>query len=405
MYTQCSSEKRLSNGPWRRMLDQVGRRIGVCLSSSLRQLADSRRARRADCNFEKNTWDKKIIPGVMEKKRNRTFKRLELWEVQDIFQMKSRGKSIREVSRSTRRSTSTVHRILNDYRPPSSKLWLAMDVWERARHVYVALKAESRKGGNHGRLRDPNKREYVQTKLMEEHWSPEEIAGRMPQELPGVSITAKTIYNFIKHEGSDLTKFLMQRGKPKRQRVMHRRGRFKQGAPTKRSIHQRPETITERQELGHFEGDLICSGRDGSGAILSITERVTRKKFLRQLPDTTAKTVLAYLRGFVEGLPPHMRKSLTLDNGSEFAFSQLIKLEHSYPNFHIYYCDPYCSWQKGTVENANRDVRWYIPKGTDISTKSKEEIAEVEARLGRRPLKCLEYKTPDECFESALVAA
>lgn len=341
----------------------------------------------------------------MEKKRNRTFKRLELWEVQDIFQMKNSGQSIREISRSTKRSASTVHRILNDYRPPSSKLWLAMSIWERARHVYVALKSESRKGGNHGRLRDPNKRDYVLDKLTQEHWSPEEIAGRMPQELPGASITAKTIYTFIRHERSDLKEFLMERGKPRRQRVKHRRGRFKQGAPAKRSIHDRPETITERRELGHFEGDLICSGRDGSGAILSIIERGTRKKFLRQLPDTTAKTVLAYLWGFVEGLPPHMRKSLTLDNGSEFAFSKLIKLEQAYPDFRIYYCDPYCSWQKGSVENSNRDVRWYIPKGTDIASKSKEKIAEVEARLGRRPLKCLGYKTPDECFESALAAA
>jgi IS30 family transposase len=341
----------------------------------------------------------------MKRKKKCTFKRLELVEVQQIFQMKGEGKSIREISRSTRRSTSTVHRILNDYRPPSSHVWLAMNVWERARHVYLALKSESRKGGNHGRLRDATKREYVLKKLTEEHWSPEEIAGRMPQELPGSTISAKTIYNFIKHERTELTEFLMQRGKPKRQRVLHRRGRFKQGAPAKRSVHDRPAVVEERQELGHFEGDLICSGRDGSGALLSITERVTRKKFLRRLPDTTAKTVLAYLWGFIEGLPTHMRKSLTLDNGSEFAFSQLIKLEQSYPGLHIYYCDPYCSWQKGTVENANRDVRWYIPKGTDISGKSKKEIAEVEARLGQRPLKCLGYKTPDECFELALQQA
>lgn len=348
---------------------------------------------------------KKIIPGVMEKKRNRTFKRLELWQVQEIFVMKDKKKTIREISRATRRSVSTVHRILHGYRPPSTQVWCAMDVWERARYVYVALKSQSRKGGNHGRLRDPAKRDYVLSKLVDEHWSPEEIAGRMPLELPGATITAKTIYNFIKHEREDLKKFLMQRGKPKRLRVVHRRGRFKQAAPAKRSIHERPKVIEERQEVGHFEGDLICSGRDGSGAILSITERATRKKFLCKLPDTSSKTVLAHLWGFFESLPAHMRKSLTLDNGSEFAYSKLIKLESLYPGFRIFYCDPYCSWQKGTVENANRDARWYIPKGTDISSKTKEEIAEVEARLGRRPLKCLGYKTPDECFTAVRLAA
>jgi len=340
----------------------------------------------------------------MERKKKCTFKRLELVEVQDIFVMSSSGRSIREISRTTKRSTSTVHRILKGYRPASIRVWLAMNVWERARHVYVALKEQSLRGGNHGRLRDPAVREYVLTKLVEEHWSPEEIAGRMPKDLPGASVSAKTIYNFVKHERTDLRKYLMERGKPRRQRITHRRGRIKQGAPIKRSIHDRSEVIAERKEIGHWEGDLIVSKRGGSGAVLSLTERVSRKKIFRLIPDTCAKTVFGYLWAILEELPPAMRKSLTLDNGSEFAYSQLIRLEQLYPGFQIYYCDPYSSWQKGSVENSNRDVRWYLPKGTDFAEVSKPTLSDVEARLGRRPLKCLGYQTPDECFSMRIAA-
>jgi IS30 family transposase len=100
-----------------------------------------------------------------------------------------------------------------------------------------------------------------------------------------------------------------------------------------------------------------------------------------------------------------MRKTLTLDNGAEFAYSRLIELERRYEGLKLYYCDPYAAWQKGSVENSNRDVRWYIPKGTNFDEVSKGFVAEVEGRLGRRPLKCLGYRTPDECFFPQNIAA
>jgi IS30 family transposase len=133
-------------------------------------------------------------------------------------------------------------------------------------------------------------------------------------------------------------------------------------------------------------------------AVLSLTERVTRKKLYRLVPDLKSETVHASIWAILEGLPDHMRKSLTLDNGAEFAYSTLIALEKRYAGFKIYFCDPYAAWQKGSVENSNRDLRWYFPKGTDFSAVSKAKLAEVEGRLGRRPLKCLGYQMPDEVF-------
>lgn len=341
----------------------------------------------------------------MKEKRNRTFSKLELAEVQQIYVMRGQRKSIREIAACVGRSPSTVHRVLGRYRHPCSRVWREMSALERAKYAYEKLKAKRRRGGNHGRLRNQVVREYVLAKLAKEHWSPEEIAGRIPKDIQGASITAQTIYNFIKYERADLRLFLMERGNPRRQRVVHRRGRFRQPAPTKRSIHDRPEFINLREELGHWEGDLIVSKRGSPQAILSVMERVTRKKIFRLIPNTRADTVHAALWAIFESIPSCMRKTLTLDNGAEFAYSRLIELERRYEGLEIYYCDPYAAWQKGGVENSNRDARWYIPKGTDFATVSKESVADVEARLGRRPLKCLGYKTPDECFFQRDMAA
>lgn len=340
----------------------------------------------------------------MKEKKARTFKRLSLLDIQQIFLMQSQGLSIRGIGRALRRSGSTVSRVLNKYRPVSPVSWLRMDVWERARYVYLAMRTSARKGGNHGRLKDPVERDYVITKLTEEHWSPEQIAGRISQDIPGASITAKTIYNLIKSESKELQRYLKERGKKRRQRVKHRRGRFRQAAPTKRSIEDRPEEVAQRSELGHWEADLIVSCRGGFRAVLSLTERVSRKKIFRRIPDTRAKTVYGYVWAVLEELPPELRRSLTLDNGSEFAFSVLIGLEARYPGFKIYYCDPYSPWQKGTCENANRDFRWYAPKGTNFGDVKNSDVASIESRLGRRPLKCLGYKTSDE-FLAAKIAA
>lgn len=341
----------------------------------------------------------------MKEKKNRTFNKLALAEVQQIYVMRGQGKSIREVAECLGRAASTVHRVISKYRHPSSAVWREMSLLERAKYSYEKLKAKRRGGGNHGRLRNQLVRGYVLAKLIDEHWSPEEIAGRITIDIADVSITSQTIYNFIRYERSDLRRFLMERGKPRRQRVVHPRGRFRQAAPMKRSIHDRPEFINIRREVGHWECDLIISKRGSSHAILSLIERVTRKKILRLIPNTRADTVHAALWAIFESLAPHMRKTLTLDNGAEFAYSRLIELERRYEGLKLYYCDPYAAWQKGSVENSNRDVRWYIPKGTDFAEVSKSFVAEVEERLGGRPLKCLGYKTPDECFFSQNIAA
>lgn len=339
----------------------------------------------------------------MEAKKEGYYSRLGLSELETIFVMRERKESIQAIYERIGRSKSTVSEALNKYRHPSWKVWTDMSPIERARHVYERQQeTRERIYKGRSRIKDAQIREYVLNKLIVEHWSPESIAGRISIDRPGKTISTKTIYNYIKHERKDLVTYLAERGKPRRQRVMHRRGRLKQGAPKKRSIDERPPEIEERKEVGHWEGDTVVGKKKRRGAVLSLRERTTKERYFCRIPDLTASGMLSALRGFLENLPQEMRKSITLDNGSEFAFSELIKLETLYPGLKLYYCDPYQAWQKGCVENSHRGFRWYFPKGTDFSTIRREDIKRIEQKLNNRPMKCHDFRTSTEVFEESL---
>jgi IS30 family transposase len=181
---------------------------------------------------------------------------------------------------------------------------------------------------------------------------------------------------------------------------------LKQGAPEKRGINQRDDAILKRLEVGHWEGDTVISTKKGGkGGVVRIRERLTRKSISRIVPDLKAETVLGALRGMFHDLPAHMRKSLTLDNGSEFAYSMIIKLEGFYPGFLVYYCDAYASWQKGSIENSNKALRWYYPKGTDFGKVLPFDLYRCEDKINDRPMKCHQGFTANEMFESHLKIA
>lgn len=340
----------------------------------------------------------------MEVTKESEYERLSLQELQVIYVMKGAGASIRRMGESVGRAPSTVSKALNWYCHPSPKVWLNMTPLERAKHVFDEMRCNRHRSRFGGHIGDVVVREYVIRRLVDDHWSPEIIEAKIGEEFPGKSVCAKTIYTFIKKERRDLLQYLPERGKPRRQRVMHRRGRFKQGAPKKRSIHERTAENNDRQELGHWEGDTIITRRRGTKAILSLRERVTRQRIFRIVRDLKAETILAALRAILHELPPELRRSITLDNGSEFALSVLQCLETYYPGLKLYYCDAYHSWQKGAVENSNRDFRWYYPKGTDFGALSPSEVFALERKINARPMKCHGYKSAQEVFDRALAA-
>jgi IS30 family transposase len=127
----------------------------------------------------------------MKKEKNRTFTRLRLAEVQEIFVMRSDKKSIRQIAEAIGRSTSTVSRTLGKYQHPSKAVWRTMSALERAKDAFDRMKVVRTEGGNHGRIRDGAVLAYVLDALVNKHWSPEEIAGRIRIDLPGRKICAK----------------------------------------------------------------------------------------------------------------------------------------------------------------------------------------------------------------------
>jgi len=229
-----------------------------------------------------------------------------------------------------------------------------------------------------------------------DHQSPEGISGRLKEVEKGIQYAStKAIYKFVESpHGRQIEKHLYGNAVKKRTGP-------KRGTPVsidgRTMIDERPKKVEKHIEFGHFEGDFIESGRDGTGSLLVLVERKTRYPFLVYLEDRSTKNVNILIAGLLKNI---QIKSLTLDNDISFqkheALSELIGAT-------IFFCHPQCPNEKGTVENRNKAIRRYLKKKCDLSTFSKEYIDEVQRKLRTRYMKCLKYMTPEECFKNELL--
>jgi len=229
-------------------------------------------------------------------------------------------------------------------------------------------------------------RKAVTVRLLDDQ-SPEAVAGVLGRNrrLPGIS--KESIYRFI-------ASVYGRRIEAHRWRRKHRRKgrRPKTGQlPNRVFIDQRPKHINARRRIGDAEADFIVSGKSGHGILLVIADRKSRMAFIERIAEPNIPNVhAAFLR--IKARFPELR-TLTLDNDILFAkHEELAKLL----GVKIFFCHAYHSWEKGTVENANKVIRRDIPKGSDISKRSKRFIEALERKLNRRPMKCLGYRTPRE---------
>jgi IS30 family transposase len=324
-------------------------------------------------------------------------------ERQVIYKMHKAGHTLRKIAEFIGRAASaagSISRELRRNQHPFPVMRRHMSGLEKAAYAHERTKERRKIPRKHECLSDPEVRQKVIELLVKEGAAPLDISFRIPELLPGRSISPRTIYNFTKKRRPDLQEYLRLHGKPRKQRVVKRRGRFKEGAPTKRRIDERPAHIEQNIEFGNWETDCILSCKGGSGwGILTLRERKSRRRFFFLIPDLKAETVTDVLLEFFAGLPPHLRKTLTVDNGSEF--EHLYKLEQRFPGFKVYYCHPHSPWERGQVENANGEFRWYFPKGTDFSLVDLAQVLEVEAKLNRRHMLCLGRKSSAAVFDAA----
>lgn len=239
------------------------------------------------------------------------------------------------------------------------------------------------------RIGDQRVRGYIAEKL-ELGWSPEQIAGRIVIDLPGNRVSHETIYQYVFKQDRSLTQYLQCGRKHRRRRRNRRNPRVM--IPHRIGIEQRPEHIEGRSQPGHWEADTAVS-RASKAALMVLQERSLGITLLRKLPRCAPTQMNAALEQRLMELPPQLRRSITFDNGQE---NRLHNQLCEQLGVRTYFCAPYSSWQKGSVENAVGLTRRVWPKKTDYALISDEEIAMVEHRLNTRPRKRFGYLTPLE---------
>lgn len=258
--------------------------------------------------------------------------------------------------------------------------------WETAQAN--AVQTRRRKPGN--RSVDKDIMEEAKRLLITEQWSPEQISGVLAKD--GKYISHETIYRMIrkdKAEGGTLYKHCRHKLKHRTRPV----GGKRISIPNRTSISERP-TEADGKRFGDFEMDTIV-GRGNHGAIVTLIERSTNMLFMRKLKKgKNAKELARIVIHLLSPFKDHI-KSITTDNGTEFACHEMIGKSLGVT---IYFADPYASWQKGAIENANGLIRQYVPKTETFEHVSHQQITKYSKKINMRPRKKLEFKTPYECF-------
>jgi IS30 family transposase len=254
-----------------------------------------------------------------------------------------------------------------------------------------------RRSRHRERIPDIAIRAYLREKL-QDGWSPEQIAGRIRLDMPGKRVSHETIYEFVFKAERDLVQYL-QCGRKRRRKRKHTRAK-RAMIPHRTGIEVRPECVNTREQPGHWEADTAVS-RESKAALMVLQERSIGITLLRKLPRCAPGDMNAAVVKRLEHLPPELRRSITFDNGQENRYHKELcdRLGVS-----TYFCDPYSSWQKGSVENAVGLTRRVWPKKTDYALISDEEIAMLEHRLNTRPRKRFGYLTPLEYAPSVALS-
>lgn len=329
----------------------------------------------------------------MEKSR----KRLTLNERIVIETLLSQNKSKSYIATHLNRSRSSISREINKWiRVPTDK-YNAVLANFIAKEEYLN-KRNLDKINTHKRLKL-----FVYRGLLS-GFSPEQIAGRIKEQYPNdpiMSISYEAIYQHIyKHRQSYLGKKLIKLlpYHHHKRRDKRKFGKNRTRIKDQVSIDNRPKHIELREEIGHWEGDLMI-GIGQKSAIATVVERKTRYTFIIKIDNRKSETVTKAFAKSLNSLPKHIRKTMTYDNGMEMANHKWLA---NNTGMDIFFAHPYSSWERGTNENTNGLIRRFFPKGTDFNTITAKQLFEAQNSLNNRPRKVLGYKTPIEKLNQEL---
>jgi IS30 family transposase len=313
---------------------------------------------------------------------------LSLEERVEIYRLHAGGKSQKEIASAVDRAPSTISRELRRNSRPT-KVWAGGYEPVRAQQL-----AERRRqwDGRFKLARQPDLRNSVGKSLAMGH-SPEQIAGRLARQHGRVIISHESIYRFIYHRAAQKDSWYRLLPRHKRARGRQRRSSasfIKQ----RRSITERPAEAEGRGTPGHWEADFMLFARCGQG-LLVLHERQTRFSMVHQPLDRKAVPTARTIARQLGKLPQTMRKTISFDNGNEFAEHHRL---HKTLGVQTFFCDPHSPWQKGGVENSIGRLRRALPRKTDLNLITAADLKRLVQRLNNTPRKCLDFKTPAEAF-------
>ena len=305
-----------------------------------------------------------------------------------IAELHRAGRSIRQIAAAVDREPSTISRELrrNTGSGPSSGAYQA---------GYAQQQTEARRWSGARLDRDPALRVLG---LLAQGWSPEQVVGRLKREEGRTVIGCETIYRFIyaqlKRTNDGAWRRYLPRAKAKRGRR-----RKKGGSPAllikdRVSVHQRPSEALDRHQVGHWEADFMLFARYGQ-SVLVLHERTSRLTALVRTGSRKAEPTAFLLAQIIEPLPKRLRRSLTFDNGTEFA-------EHHRLRIKTFFCDPHAPWQKGGVENAVGRIRRWLPRQTNLEDLDPNDVLNAAVAYNHTPRRCLDFQTPAEVFSKLL---
>lgn len=318
-------------------------------------------------------------------------------ERESLLILKKTGKSITEIAKELKRNKSSVSReikrnsVNGDY---------------SACEAEAAYKERRKSCRRHKLLENDALKKTVQRLITEEHWSPEEISGRLKLENSKYQISYGTIYRGIysgmlethklSHRERGIVRKLRHKGKRRRKRgETENRGKITISHP----ITDRPDEANNRSVPGHLEADTVLGKRSGA-CLVTLVDRKLRFGWIERAPSKSAEDVNAAIFRILRKLPDGFVKSITPDRGKEFASHALITQASA---IEFYFPPPHSPWARGTNENFNGLLREFVPKKRDISLLSDDQICNFALKLNMRPRKCLGWKSPLELFSGVLL--
>jgi IS30 family transposase len=321
-----------------------------------------------------------------------SYDQITLEERCQIAELRRAGQSLRQIAAALDRQPSSISRELS--RNTAS---------QRAGYqpAFAQQQAQARRWSGSRLERDAALRDTVLGHLSQ-GWSPAQVAGRLRRQHGHTVIGCETIYRFIyaqlKRTNDGAWRHYLPRAKGRRGR---RRAKSRSPALSikhRRPIDQRPAIVDDRRQAGHWEADFMLFSRLRQ-SILVLHERTSRLTAIVKTDSRRAIPTANMLARLLKPLPKRLRRSLTFDNGTEFAEHHRL---HKKPRLPTFFCDPHSPWQKGGVENAIGRFRRFLPRKTDLETLTSQDLHRLIRAYNHTPRQCLDFRTPAEVFSRVL---